>query len=250
MLKNSFIHLGGIGLATERKLWNSGIRCWEELRERGLVCLPESRRAPAASKLADSVRHYDAGNWNFFDRALPSSQKWRAFGDFRPTALFLDIETTGLTDADSITMIGAYNGSQTKTFIAGINLEEAAAEISRYPLLATFNGACFDLPVIRRRFPQLVFNHIHVDLRYALHWLGFHGGLKVIEKHFHIERSPETRGLDGWDAVRLWYEYLRGSTEALELLKMYNGEDTRNLKTLLETVFAMGSQKIGFFDIS
>lgn len=245
MLRNTFIHLNGIGSATEKKLWRQEVNSWHDLLERGMGYLSARRRPMIHSEVCESIRHYDSGNWVFFDQALPVSQKWRAFGDFHSSALFVDIETTGLTDADSITMVGTYNGSITKVYIAGLNLEEAADEISRYPLLVTFNGACFDLPLLRRHFPELTRNHVHIDLRYSLRWLGHKGGLKAIERSFDIERSPETRFLDGWDAVRLWHEHLRGSREALELLKQYNCEDMRNLKPLLETVYQLGKRKIG-----
>ena len=66
--------------------------------------------------------------------------------------------------------------------------------------------------------------------------LGFAGGLKKIEKDFRIERSERTRGLDGWDAVRLWREYQRGHDRALELLVEYNIEDIKNLEPLMKFV--------------
>ena len=52
-----------------------------------------------------------------------------------------------------------------------------------------------------------------------------------------ILRSEATRGLDGWDAVRLWQAYLGGSQEALDLLVAYNAEDVRHLKPLMEFVY-------------
>lgn len=244
MLRNTFIHLNGIGSATEKKLWRKGIKSWDDLLARGMEFLPTTRQSSIHSGVCESIRCYNAGNWAFFEQTLPSSHKWRVYNDLKDGVLFLDIETTGLGNADSITLIGTYNGLESKTFVAGLNLEDAAAEISRYPLLVTFNGACFDLPLIRRHFPELVHNHVHIDLRYSLRWLGYRGGLKIIERQFGIQRSSETRFLDGWDAVRLWHEYRRGSREALELLKKYNEEDIRNLKPLLETVCSRGSQKI------
>ena len=245
MLKNTFIHIDGIGIATERKLWRKGIHDWNDLLERGLEYLPETRRSSIRSCVCESIRCYEAHDWAFFEQNLPPSQKWRAYRVLKDKALFLDIETTGLTDSDSITMIGTYNGTETKIFVAGFNLEDAVAEINRYPLLVTFNGTCFDLPVIRRRFLNVTGNHIHIDLRYSLRALGYRGGLKAIEKEFGIERSHETRFFGGCDAVRLWNQYLRGSGKALELLKKYNEEDVRSLKVLLEKVWCQSTCKIG-----
>ena len=244
MLKNTFIHLDGIGISTEKKLWRKGIHNWNDLLARGLEYLPKMRQPAVHSGVCESIRRYDISDWAFFDQGLPSSQKWRAYHDLKDRALFLDIETTGLTEADSITLIGTYNGLESKIFVAGVNLESATAQINRYPLLVTFNGTCFDLPVIRRHFADIAENYIHIDLRYALRGLGYRGGLKVIERELGIERSSETRFLDGWDAVRLWNQYLGGSREALELLKRYNEEDVRHLEPLLETVCRLGSRKI------
>ncbi len=245
MLKKTFVHLDGVGVATEKKLWRKGVHCWDDLLAHGLEHLPKMRRPAIHAGVCESISRYAAADWAFFDRGLPPSQKWRAYHDLKEKVLFLDIETTGLAETDSITVIGTYNGLESKMFVAGINLEEAAAEIDSHTLLVTFNGTCFDLPVIKRHFTSLAGNHLHIDLRYALRGLGYRGGLKAIEKEFGIERSPETRFLGGWDAVRLWNQYLGGSHEALELLKKYNEEDVRNLKFLLESVCTLGSRKIG-----
>lgn len=244
MLQKTFIHLDGIGCATERKLWHKGVLSWHDLLAHGMQHLPGSRREAVQCGVRASIRHYAAGNWDFFDKALPPAQKWRAGGAAPQNILFLDIETTGLTEADAITMIGTFNGRESKTFIAGINLEEASRLINACSILITFNGTCFDLPLIRRRFRDLSENHIHIDLRYPLHWLGLHGGLKAIERQMGIARSPETARLDGWDAVRLWNQYLGGRREALDLLKKYNAEDVRNLKPLLDRVCRLGTQKL------
>ena len=104
-------------------------------------------------------------------------------------------------------------------------------------MFVTFFGSCFDLPFLRRRFPSLAFDQLHADLCWALRRLGLTGGLKQIETALHIPRSPETRGLDGWDAVRLWREWEAGSREALALLKRYNEEDVCNLETLLRHAY-------------
>ena len=49
-----------------------------------------------------------------------------------------------------------------------------------------------------------------------------------------ITRSADTTGITGFDAVRLWHEYERGSADALELLLKYNRDDIVNLETIIE----------------
>jgi uncharacterized protein YprB with RNaseH-like and TPR domain len=44
MLTNSYVHLPGIGTTTERKIWDSGIKSWDEFREEPHSAgLPESK---------------------------------------------------------------------------------------------------------------------------------------------------------------------------------------------------------------
>ena len=237
MLKQTFLHLPGIGENTERKLWSSGVGCWTDfIAAHAEGKLRGRKTGQCVRDVIESIKRYEGGDWNFFDNCLPSHHKWRVFNDFQGQALYVDIETTGFMDDDCITVIGTYDGTKARSFIAGINLEEAVDEIEAHPLIVTFNGAQFDMPLIRRRFRHSFFNHVHVDLRFPLKRLGFAGGLKKIEKDFHIERSERTRGLDGWDAVRLWREYQRGHDRALELLVEYNIEDIKNLEPLMKFV--------------
>jgi uncharacterized protein YprB with RNaseH-like and TPR domain len=43
--------------------------------------------------------------------------------------------------------------------------------------------------------------------------------------------------MNGYDAVKLWEYAQRGSSDSLELLKLYNKEDTVNLFTIAEIVY-------------
>ena len=246
VLKNTFIHLDGIGIATERKLWRIGIRSWDDLVRRGLEYLPPGLRSAVAAELQESAASYAAGRWAFFEQRLASSQKWRAYPDLKAKALYLDIETTGLGAADAITLVGAYDGAAMRYFVSGINLADAVGAINSYPMLVTFNGTGFDLPMIRKCLGGISADHIHLDLRHCLRALGYRGGLKAIEQTCGIRRSTSTRFRGGWDAVRLWNEYLAGSGAALELLKEYNGEDVKNLQKLAEIAWEQSSRRIGF----
>lgn len=238
MLKRTFLHISGIGETTERKLWTSGILNWMDFMEAHHAGRLRGRRVEGVGgEVAESIRRYNSGDWKYFDKLLPSHQKWRGFGDLADRALYVDIETTGGLGPDAITVIGTYDGRIAKSFVSGENLDEAREEIERHPLVVTFNGAQFDMPIIRSRFCYNLFNHIHVDLRFPLRRLGLKGGLKVIERTLGIERSGRTRGLDGWDAIRLWRAYREGSAEALDVLLEYNREDIVNLKPLMELVY-------------
>ena len=149
--------------------------------------------------------------------------------------MFLDIETTGLYQGvDEITIIGLYDGETVKTFVKGINLAEFEAEITVYELVITFNGAQFDLPFIRRQFPNISLPPAHIDLRFFLKRLGYRGGLKAIEKAFGLSRGSAIDGIDGYEAVLLWRAYQWGDESALDRLILYNTADIVHLKPLME----------------
>ncbi|MBI3986025.1 MAG: ribonuclease H-like domain-containing protein [Lentisphaerae bacterium] len=236
MLQNTILHLYGIGEATEKHLWQQGIATWADYL--ALQEAPARIRNPAdtADGVRESLRLYAEGCWDHFDKTLPAAHKWRAYGDLRERTLFLDIETDGLHEGSVITVIGVYDGHDYRSYINGQNLEEACDVIEGAAALVTYNGAAFDLPVIRRRFPLLRTHCVHIDLRFPLHRMGFKGGLKTVEKAFRLERSEPTRNLNGWDAVRLWRDYENGHEGALRLLLEYNREDVLHLKPLMEHV--------------
>jgi len=239
MLKNTFIHIPGIGYKTESKLWKNRILTWEDyLRDSHRIGLFGRRKDKIEACITDSRHHLARGDYQFFASSVPKREVWRVYPEFRNSVAFLDIETTGLDVSDVITMVGIYDGNQVKTFIREINLDEIENELSKYSLLVTYNGACFDLPFLRYHFHNAVLDQLHIDLRYPLKRLGYSGGLKQIEHSLNIQRTEETRNLDGFDAVRLWYEYQSGSKESLELLIEYNSEDIVNLKKLMEFAYS------------
>jgi uncharacterized protein YprB with RNaseH-like and TPR domain len=139
-----------------------------------------------------------------------------------------------------VTLIGLGDGFDTRIYVKGIDLAAFAYECQDYDGFVTFFGGGFDLPMLQRRFPVLtnVFaNRLHIDLCPLLRRLGYRGGLKSIERQLNINRVPETEGLSGLDAVRLWSIYERngrGADEALRLLMAYNREDVVNMKLLLD----------------
>ncbi len=169
---------------------------------------------------------------------------WRAYPELKNNCCFLDIETTGLDKHnDDITMIGLYDGKESKVFINGKNLKDFQKEIVKYPMIVTFNGRCFDVPFIQNKFPKLNLNKFHIDLRFAMANIGYTGGLKRIEREVGIQRDSDLKEVDGFEAVRLWYKYKRGDKEALDTLVRYNIADIENLKTLMELTYTKLKEK-------
>jgi uncharacterized protein YprB with RNaseH-like and TPR domain len=235
MLTNTFVHLQGIGYATEARLWQRGAMDWTHfLQRREELGLSRGKLQLWTSEIEESVARLQAVDHAYFAARLASRDQWRAWPQFAQRAAFLDIETTGASTFDAVTVIGLYDGREMRQFVRGRNLGDFPAAVSRCALLVTFFGTGFDLPVLRRTFPQVPFDQIHVDLCFLLKRLGYRGGLKRVEEQLGLRRSERTRGLSGWDAVRLWHEYRRGSWEALSLLLRYNEEDVLHMKPLLE----------------
>jgi uncharacterized protein YprB with RNaseH-like and TPR domain len=246
MLKNTFLHIPGIGYKTEQRLWRHGYVSWQDYLERCESC-PVS--APAASVitgwLGESERALREADVKYFETVLSSGDAWRFYAEFRDNAAFVDIETTGLWGgADAITVIGLFDGVETKVFIKGKNLDDFADEVKKYALLVTFNGKRFDLPFIRSAFGDLPDLQGHIDIMYPLRRLGYRGGLKRIEAELGLDREGALKQVDGYLAVLLWREYRRGNKAALDTLIRYNLEDVVNLQYLADLVYNEASARL------
>jgi uncharacterized protein YprB with RNaseH-like and TPR domain len=237
MLKHTFIHVEGVGPATEKKLWSAGIHTWHHFvarqRENKLPSRSMQRLAPS---LEDSILAMQRDDVAFFGARLKSSDQWRLYTTFAKRAAFVDIETTGLSaDFDQITVVGLLAEGKFQAFVQGKNLDQFPAVIAQYPLVVTFNGAQFDLPFLRKKFPQIN-PPAHIDLRYPLTKLGYKGGLKQIERELGIVRPDHLREVDGYEAVRLWSEHRRGRAGSLDRLLEYCQHDVVNMLPLMERV--------------
>jgi uncharacterized protein YprB with RNaseH-like and TPR domain len=238
MLRHTFIHMPGVGPSTERSLWEQGLHSWSDCltRRASRVC-----GYATAAKLRTYARESDIslrnGNAAYFDRLLPRTESWRMYGDFRDSAAFIDVETTGSRGQGEITVIGLSDGIRTKVFVKGKNLADFKTEVRKYVLLVTYNGRYFDIPFICNAFGDIFANMAHIDLQYALQRLGYVGGLKEIQEQFGFHREGALGRLDGRYAIWLWEEYEKGNRKALNTLLRYNLEDVVVLQSLAEAVY-------------
>lgn len=226
MLRSSFIHVPGIGGQRERRLWEQGYVDWPAFLE----------GHPRDAWRALIEPNLDA---ELAARALPRREHWRLATEFPGRTAFLDIETEGLDPVrDAITCVGLSDGTTAQAFVRGENLVDFPDAIREYELIVTYNGLCFDVPVLQRAFPIVDFGRFHhIDLRYPLHRLGVKGGLKGAERQLGIARSEEIEGADGFLAVLLWQQHRRGRRGALDTLLRYCLEDVVHLKPLLAHVY-------------
>ncbi len=241
MLQHSFLFLDGIGPQRERALWTKGLLSWkdfvDEPRVRGIS---QDKKTLLDAELEIAGRKYQDLDSGYFAQRLPSREQWRCLMDFRQSAIFLDIETTGISPRSPITMIGVYDGNRMHTMIRGQNLTRTnlGGILSGAKVIVTFNGSSFDLPMIESQFPGIIPSIPHVDLKHPLRRLGLVGGLKRIERELGIERDRRVEYMTGEDAVYLWRLWEKnGNRNALELLSEYNAEDCKNLKTLSDHAY-------------
>ncbi len=253
MLKNTFIHVPGLGIKSEQRIWSSGIHSWEDLLRGNLRCFSLKRADTLKQSIEQSLEHLSRRNPKYFGDLLPSNQFWRFFPEFRESTAYLDIETTGLDSwSNQITTIALYDGKAVFTYVQGRNLDQFPRDLQKYKVLVTYNGRCFDIPFIESYFGIEV-DQVHIDLRYLLRSLDYTGGLKGCERKAGIDRE-ELDGLDGYSAVLLWNDYRRNrNPKALETLLAYNIQDVINLEILMvlsynlklkETPFAQTHQLV------
>ena len=239
MLPHTFIHLPGIGPATERELWDSGVLTWDDFL--GTSILPGraySQQTRLNSILAECGQRYRDVDSGYFVRTIPLRESWRMYADFRANTAFLDIETTGLSpDRSIITLVGILDSHGYHAFIHGQNLTDLREAIEKYDLIVTYNGVSFDLPFIERHFGSLFRNTPHVDVMFPLHRLGLKGGLKSVERRLQVGRPTELSSLNGHDAVRMWRMWTAGDDGALKTLVRYNAEDVLSLPKLAEIAY-------------
>ena len=239
MITNSFIFLERVGHKLEQAIWNNGIYDWDSfLKNNRIKGMSRYRKLYYNRKILNAKKalyNFDSG---YFIELLPQSEMWRLYDFFREDAVFLDIETTGLSKLqDDITVFGLYDGLNTKTMIKNINLDYRSLkkELEKYKLIVTFNGASFDLPFIEKRYPNLLPKIPNFDVKSLTDKLGLKGGLKNIEKELGIKRNEIINKFGGGDALTLWRMYrATGDEYYLNLLVEYNEYDIMNLKLVAE----------------
>jgi len=242
MIRNSFSILNGIGERLEKRLWSAGILSWDDFIEAtDINFISPLKKRGFDESLSSSLRALDQADAEYFSGSVRRREHWRLYDIFKGDAACLDIETNGFMPecGGYATVVGIYDGFEYKCFVKDENLttENLKKEFSRYKYLITFYGTGFDVPFLMRAMPDLKFSIPHFDICFGARKLGFKGGLKKLEADIGIRRDEAVRDIDGYDAIKLWESADRGSRDALELLKIYNREDTVNLFGLAEIIY-------------
>ncbi|MEJ2656608.1 MAG: ribonuclease H-like domain-containing protein [Desulfobacterales bacterium] len=247
MLQNTFLHIPGVGIKTEQRLWESGIYSWDHFTKVDGSGFSPEKTATMAKYLLESKYQMALLNPNYFAEHMPANHHWRFFPEFRDVTAYLDIETTGLSPyGETITTIALYNGQSIFYYVKDRNLDDFPKDIRSYKVIVTYNGKQFDVPFIEKTF-GIALNQAHIDLRYILASLGYKGGLKSCEAQLGFHRGDLT-DIDGFFAVLLWYDYLNNKNEkALETLLAYNIQDVLILERLMVIAYNLKIKGTPFY---
>ncbi len=241
MLESSFVFLDGIGAVAERKLWEIGVRSWNDfLKLKEVKGISGKRKKYYDRQIMSAKKALQQENYNYFLSVLPKKEMWRLYSYLKDSCCFLDVEVDGY---GKIIVLTLFDKFESKTFVRGVNLEREIfeKEIRKYKLIVTYNGSAFDIPKIEKEFKRKM-DVPHIDLKPLCLRLGLVGGLKEVEKQLGIERPANLKG----HAVDLWKAFFAsGDKEWLELLVKYNEEDAVNLHRVLEKCLARLKLKHG-----
>lgn len=252
MIEQTFIHLPGIGPAKERLLWRHGVRKWSDLSDalRKGACVPGIVRAAAASPelgsaatswlaaLDESAGAFGRREFGFFLKELAPADHWRLISACLDDALYLDIETTGLSPHFGyVTVVGALCRGTFHQWVWPEPLDELWMMVREAPAVISFNGRRFDLPFLQHHFPQCPEPRAHIDLLPLARKAGIRGGQKAAEVHFGLARPGQLACRDGSDAAAFWSRALYGDEPALGELLRYNREDVQKLPLLAARLY-------------
>lgn len=226
----------GVGPYRERDLWARGLETWDafEAEAQQRVVMSKTIDADTLEAIAQARVALAAHDLPALANLVSPKEHWRLYPHFIEQAAFFDIEA----DGDEVpTVVGVMDREGVATFRRGVSFEQLPARLAKSPLWVTFNGAVFDVPVLRKAFRETSFPTpvVHIDLRFLVRRTGLKGGLKGIEEALKFHRPPHLKGVSGFDAIRLWREWNeRADLAALRILTEYNLYDAVNLRSVLE----------------
>lgn len=245
MLLHTFQLIPGVGPWREKDLWSKGIRTWDDFPDGGIVI---SRKADTAARerIAEARAALERKDLKDLARMVPPREHWRLFPEFQDDAVYFDIETDG-SKTQVPTVVSLFDAEGLHVYIQGRNMDALPEGLAKRRLWVTFNGSCFDVPVLKEYFGAKNFPvpEAHIDLRFVTRRLGMGGGLKEIEDKLGVGRPPHLKGVNGYDAVLLWRAYLRrGDVEALRYLVEYNLYDSFQLRSLMDLAYNKGADDL------
>jgi len=241
MIEHTFQLLPSVGAKKEKVIWESGIRTWDDFLSADCIgCVKPAFKEKSDPIIMQAEEMLDNDDSQGLSELIPKPEHWRMYRRFMDDAAYLDIETDGLSRDSLVTVVTVHRKDGTYTLTEGFDLDPVnlSKALEGAKMLVTFNGSCFDIPVLRNSFPQVDFDIPQYDLRFASRKVGYRGGLKPLEIELGIHRDEDIIDVDGAMAVHLWHQWERnGDKDALEILQEYNRADTVNLEYIAGVIF-------------
>jgi uncharacterized protein len=238
MITKSFSIFEGISDRIEHKIKEQGIKDWNAfLKAEKVKGISSKRKIYYNSQILDLKESIRLDNLTILSKKVPLNKHWMFYEYYKDVALFLDIEVSGVKKEDYVFLIALYDGIDTKIMIKGINLDLRRLKtfVKNYPLIISFNGSVHDMPFLKKRYPDLFSDKIHIDLRFLANKAGLSGGLKEIERKLGIPRSKIQSTYRSGDIKRLWRMFKAGGDDYyLKLLLEYAEDDVISLKLIAQ----------------
>jgi len=267
LIDRTFQHISGIGPVKEQRLWVKGVTTWaalEKLLRHGVSphsILGSGIKAQvlpglesfATSKLAlqwlddleQSQQALNSQFYEFFLEHLPTGEHWRLIPECLSDALYLDIETTGLSKhCNYVTVVGALFRGTFHQWTWPEPLDDLWALLREAPVIVTFNGRLFDIPFMQHNFRSCPPPRSHLDLRPLVAKAGIKGGQKAAEEYFGLARAEGVAGVDGAEAVALWAKAIYGDEDSYQTLLQYNRSDVEMLPILAKRLYEHFSREL------
>jgi uncharacterized protein len=240
LIHECFMHVRGIGPKTAALLGESGFSSWDDCFNRtDELPFNGKRRKHFIKELEQSAQALKREDIDYFISSFPTAEQWRILARYLKSAAFIDVETTGLSwHYCHASVIAAFYKGAIHSFRYGENLDDFLELVESAGLLVTFNGNCFDIPFLEKTFNIPEINCPHIDLRWIAWHRGQRGGLKQIERAMGIRRPACVEGVDGLEAVELFYRWQQGDFEARHILIRYCAADVLSTYLLAERLLA------------
>ena len=233
LIRSSFRLAPGVGPFLESRLWDAGIRRWDDFPagDGAAGALSPAMDARLRAAIAPARAALDAGDADALAVMLPRATSAggstaRSAGTppsstSRPTATRSPRSASSTRAARGSSSPAATSSGSPRRRAAGSSSSPSTAS----PSTCRCSGARSAAGARRARTSTCGTSGRR---------LGHAGGLKLLEATAGVRRPPHLAGLRGLDAVRLWRAHEAGDPAALRLFAEYNLHDTVNLRTLMD----------------
>ncbi|HEX7813766.1 ribonuclease H-like domain-containing protein [Dyella sp.] len=177
----------------------------------------------------------------------------------RSRLLHFDTETTGLAGGTGTRafMIGAADWIDTRLRLRQLTITSLGAEsamlrhfagwIDTHSVLVSYNGKCYDAPLLATRYrlarmANPLAGLLHVDLVHPVrrHWKGAWENCKLATAERQLLGVVREDDLPGSQAPAAWLSYLRGGAATdLRRVAEHNAQDLKSLAGVLRYMAAM-----------